>query len=396
MTPTMHTLTLASSGWLHDLIFRTEPGALHGSDSDDLFLLIFWIAVFFFVLLMFLMCFWAIKYRRKPGTIAPASASHNTPLEVAWTVIPLGILGVMFFKGFNGYMASAVAPAGGIDLELRAFQWDWEITYPTGEQSPEKVKVGDKDAPIFVVPAGVPVKLRMHSSDVIHSFWVPDFRCKFDVMPNRYTTYWFQAEEPRTQIGGRPNPLAGTGKLKDGTEYVYEDHWLFCAEFCGDSHSEMTAMIRVVPEKIYPRIIDTWGTAGMSPAQLGKRVWTVKCATCHTTDGKGGTGPTWVDVYGAEVEFSDGTKYTADQMRDEAFFANYIRESILEPQKKIVKNFGPLMTSFQGLIKEEEIAGVIAFMKTISKYAPQPAPAAGGDKKADEPKAVAPVAPAGK
>jgi len=350
-------------GWVHSVFFWRggvpNGGAQGVTEVDSVFMGIFWLSTVCFVVLMFLMVYWAIKYRRRPGQIALPSPSHNTPLEIAWTVIPLGIMAIMFFKGFHGYMRLAVAPAGAIELDLTAQKWDWTITYPGGENSPEKVLVGDKMAPVFVVPASTPVMLRMKSIDVIHSFWVPDFRGKFDVMPNRYTVYWFNADPP---MGGQVLP---PGSAAPGEPY--EDHWIFCAEYCGDSHSEMTGVIRVVSPEAYAKVIGTWGTAGMTPVELGKRVWTVKCSSCHTSDGKISTGPTWQNLYGHEVSFTDGSTYSAAQMGDPVFFANYVRESILEPSKKIVAGFGNQMVSFQGQIKAEEIEGVIAYIKSISE-----------------------------
>lgn len=369
--------------WLHLVFFRATARGLHGSDADELFMNIWWLSVFFFVVLMVLMVYWTIKYRRRPGTIAQPSSAHNTPLEVAWTVIPLGILAVVFFKGFHGYMNHAVAPAGAILLDLQAQKWDWMMTYPDGETSPAKKLVGDKEVPVFVVPAGVPVRLRMHSIDVIHSFWVPDFRGKFDVMPNRYTSYWFQADPPIPEPGQTPM------KLTDGTEFAdYEDHWIFCAEFCGDSHSEMTGIIRAVPEDIYKKVLKGWGTDGLSPVELGKRMHATRCSSCHTNDGKPGTGPTWKDVYGHGRKFSDGTQISDEQMSDDTAFADYIRESILYPSKRIREGFPNQMTPFQGLLDEKQITGIIAYMKTLSDKAPAAGadtPASGAPKPDEKP-----------
>ncbi len=369
--------TLLAQGfleWLHLLFFREQSRGVHGNDSDELFMDIWWLSVFFFVVLMVLMVYWTIKYRRRSGTIAQPSASHNTPLEVAWTVIPLGILAVIFFRGFHGYMNHAVAPAGAIELDLQAQKWDWLVTYPDGETSPVKKRVGDKDVPIFVVPAGVPIRMKMHSIDVIHSFWVPDFRGKFDVMPNRYTSYWFQADQPN------PDPTNVPMKLSDGTEFTaYEDHWIFCAEYCGDSHSEMTGIIRAVPEDVYKKVLKGWGTDGLSPVELGKRMWATRCSSCHSNDGKTGTGPTWQNIYGHEVEFTDGTKLTGEQLSDDVEYANYLRESILYPSKRIVKGYPNQMASFQGLLDEKQIVGIIAYIKTLSDKAPTAASAVPAD-----------------
>lgn len=368
--------TLAFTDTLHKWFFRADPNALHASDSDRLFMGIFWLSAVIFVALMVLMVYWVIKYRRRPGTIAQTSASHNTPLEIAWTVIPLGILAVMFFEGFEGYMKAAVAPAGALDCTLTAQQWDWSLAYPDGSESTEQVQLGDRKVKVFYVPADVPVRLRMNSLDVLHSFWVPDFRGKFDVMPNRYTMYWFQAEKPE----GANAQLA---KLADGTEYKYTDHWVFCAEYCGDSHSEMTAIIRVVPEDIFNRKIKDFGTPS-DPTLRGQALHVRKCASCHSNDGTKSTGPTWKDLFGREETLSDGSKVMVDE--------NYVRESILVPQAKLTAGYGNQMNSFQGQVTEEDINGIIAYMKSISVHAAGAKPAGEAPAAETKPAEAAPAA----
>lgn len=360
---------MALAGLMDKIFFRSGSARhVHAAEVDGVFLWIFYFSTACFVVLMGLMVYWVIKYRRKPGTIAPPSSSHNTVLEVTWTILPLGVLGVMFFQGFHGYMNNVRAPAGALEVELTAFQWDWTVAYPGGQRSLLKKKMGDKDVPVFAFPANTPVKMRMKSNDVIHSFYVPNFRSKFDVMPNRYTTYWFQVPDIK------PDPANPKAKLKDGTEYEYEDHWLFCAEYCGDSHSEMMGVIRIVSPEIFQRFMGEWGIEGLPPLERGKAQWSIRCASCHTIDGKPGTGPTWKDLYGHEVTFTDGSKVTSEQMLDDEFFSNYIRESILAPQQKIVTGYGPQMSSFQGQLKEEDISALILFMKSLSdKYKGDPA-----------------------
>lgn len=363
-------LMLGQNG-LEGVLFRPGSAAdIHSADTDNLFMLIFWISTAFFVLLMALMVAFVVMYRRRPGRIAPASASHNTILELAWTIIPLAILAVFFFKGFWGYMNRVVAPGTAIELSLVAQKWSWTITYPNGESSPETLALGASDnIPIFYVPANLPVMLKMTSTDVMHSFWVPDFRGKFDVFPNRYTNYWFQAEAP--------GPGAKTLTHKDGASFPYEDHWLFCAEYCGDKHSEMAGIIRVVSETDYKKVVyEAWGAA-KPPAEIGRAIWKTRCASCHSSDGSKNIGPTWKDLYGHEVAFTDGTTLTADQMTGVAF-DNYVRESILAPGKRVVAGFPNQMSSFAGQLSEAQLNGVIAYIKSISEKAPKDeAPAEG-------------------
>jgi cytochrome c oxidase subunit 2 len=234
------------------------------------------------------------------------------------------------------------------------------------------------------------VKLFMQSQDVMHAFFVPDFRTKADVFPNRFTTTWFKANKPsgdkvhprtiaefesaKASAASKGGRYSGAAYIKELEGVPYEDHWLFCAEYCGDEHSEMAAIIRIVPEDAWRRWLDTIGTGSLTPIELGKRVFQVKgCGQCHTVDGGTSTGPTWKGLYGHPVLFTDGTSYTAEQMSDPVFFANYVRESILTPGTKIVQGFGNQMTPFQGNITEREIEAVIAYIESLSDHAPAPA-----------------------
>ncbi|MEZ6241850.1 MAG: cytochrome c oxidase subunit II [Phycisphaerales bacterium] len=336
---------LDRGGLIHGLFFRNEGHTDTIITTDAMFMLIFWFSAFFFVLLMVLMVYWTIKYRRRPGVAPPRSSAHNTPLEVFWTVVPSSSMLVMFFLGFWGYMNKVVPVGGAMELNVKAQKWDWTITYPDGTQSGQLVELGGRNnIKINVLPEDTDVKLRMSSIDVIHAFWLPDYRTKMDVFPNRYTGYGFHT------------PKLGPGD--DHPEGRYRDHWVFCAEYCGDLHSEMAAIIRIMSREDYEKWLKGQGSTG-DPVLDGKKVWQTKCATCHTTDGKDNIGPTWLNMYGEPVEFTDGTSLVVDE--------NYIRESILNPSAKIVKGKQNQMTSFQGNITDEEIENVIAFMKSISE-----------------------------
>lgn len=352
----MYTLA-ADQGWLHKLIFRSVPGSDAAAWSDALFMMIFWFSVFFFVLLMGLMVYWTIKYRRRPGVPAPVSPHHNTPLEIIWTVVPSSALLVIFLLGFQGYMDKMVAPTGALELQVSAWKWGWAITYPNGAQSPEAryleqsadgTEVGNK-YPIFYVPENTAVSLRMSSQDVIHAFWIPDFRTKMDVYPNRYTGYVFH-----TPVLGMDETVLdeSTGQTIPG-----RDMWVFCAEYCGDEHSRMAATLRVVPRQIYEQKINDWG-APKNPIKLGESLHITRCAVCHSVDGAPGTGPTWKNLFGYEGQMADGSTVLKDD--------NYIRESIYMPQAKIVAGYAGNMPSFQGQLDETQLNGIIAYMKFLS------------------------------
>lgn len=329
-------------GWVEKIFFRTGGQTEGAVDTDAAFLLTFWFSVFFFILLMGVMIYWVIKYRRRPGVPAEPSPAHNGPLEILWTVVPSSSLLVMFMIGFDGYMAKMVAPPDAIPLSVDGAKWDWNITYPGGEQSAYFTSIGTKtdSVKIFVLPENTPVQLVMTSKDVIHAFWVPEYRVKMDLFPNRYTTYTFTTE-----------------KLNPGEKY--RDHWIFCAEYCGDLHSQMYGVFRVVPETVYNDILADWSTGNLSPVQLGERIFKSHCVSCHTVDGSAAIGPTWKNLYGYERALSGGGTVLADD--------NHILESIWYPQRKIAAGFeGQNMTPFIGQLDQTEVSAVIAYMRTLS------------------------------
>jgi len=360
--------------WWMNLNFRGAGSSTVAGASDSLFYWIYAISTFFFVLLMGLMLLFTFKYRRKPGAAPRRSPSHNTVLELAWSVIPTAILVWMFFAGFWGYADLVVAPAQATEIVVEASKWNWKLTYPNGAASPVNTRTrgmgadlnehdtgGVTDTPIFVIPEKRPVQLRMSSVDVIHAFWVPDFRVKFDVFPNRYTSLWFEASGIK---GDRKLEADGPWKKWAGTPY--QDHWVFCAEYCGSNHSEMSAILRVVPFEVYQDIIKDWSQPKGKPYVVGGILYKTKgCNSCHAVDGSRNVGPTWKDMYGHEVAFTDGTSLTKEQMTG-LDFANYIRESVYEPAKKIVAGYPNQMQTYQGKINEQELEAIIAYMKSIS------------------------------
>jgi cytochrome c oxidase subunit 2 len=419
---TMQTLAAGPFKSMQDLFskynFRSPSDSALGEHSDYLFFLIFLLSAFFFVLLMAMMVVFVIKYRKRPGQTPQRSAQHNTILELSWSVIPTLLLVWIFFEGFYGYVDKVVAPTDAQDLTLTAQKWNWSVTYPNGAASSEstftrtmftspgaydapakdskvydattgkledaKQVSGTQGVPIFVVPEGEPVRLRMSSVDVIHSFWIPDFRVKFDVMPNRYTAVWFTSNPLDPDLAHKNGWMlnhtiedAATKKLSSvpltdssGKQYLYNDHWVFCAEYCGQKHSEMSAIVRVVPVAAYQQIVQEWAEPKGSDAEKGSAYYKILgCNACHSVDGSRVTGPTWKNMYGHAVEFADGSRMSDAQMSG-VDFDNYVRESILYPSAKIVAGYPNQMQSYQGRANPQQISYLIAYIKSLSDKAP--------------------------
>jgi len=418
LTPAMNShLTLGNvftNDWWHKLWFRADGATDLAQSTDETGMWLWWFCTLWFVFLMALMFYFVVKYRRKKGQIAARSPSHNTPLEIAWTVIPTLFLVWIFFKGFWTYMDKVMAPGDAITLDLTASKWNWDLIYQNGSRSNSTTTIGARTIPVFYMPANQAIQLRLQSADVMHAFFVPAFRTKQDIFPNRFTTTWFMANLPS---GSKTHPktvaefetlkasAAAKGGTYSGAEYIkglegapYEDHWLFCAEYCGEEHSEMAAIIRVVPndEKNgfhFNRWLQSIGTDSLTPLEYGKRLYTSQgCSQCHSVDGKTSTGPTWKNLYGYPVTFTDGTSMSAEERTNVETFSNYTREAILVPGAKIVAGFQNQMTPYAGRLKDRELNSLITYIMSLSDKAPQGLPA--GDGAAAQPANGAQPAPA--
>lgn len=297
---------------------------------DHVFYLILTICCVFFALVVGIMLLFVVRYRRREGVAPGKTATHNTPLEIAWTLIPFAIVTWVFYEGFAVYMEMKTAPPQCYDVRVSARQWKWQFVYPNGHV--------DED---LHVAANEPVKLTMTSEDVIHGLWIPEFRVKMDVVPGRYTTVWFQATRPGT-------------------------HQLLCTEYCGanelEGHSDMLATVVVhTPDDFQAWLKDAANyLKNLPPAEAGEILYRRRgCAQCHSIDGSAGTGPTLQGIFGATHDLADGTSVDVDD--------NYIRESILEPQAKIRAGFRPVMATYQGLVSDEDIVALIEFIKSTSE-----------------------------
>lgn len=290
------------------------------------------ISLFFTVAIVGTMIYFAIKYRRRNGV------DHETPhiegshlLEVLWTVVPTLICIVIAWYGYVYFDEMRTPPENAMTVSVRGQKWFWEFEYENGKHSKE-----------LVVPVNEPVKLLMTSTDVLHSFFIPAMRIKTDVVPSQYTYQWF-----------RP--------IKTG------DYQIFCTEYCGDLHSAMLARLKVLPREEYDRWLadksEEEALARMDRKDVGSQIYTAKgCNACHSLDGSPRVGPSFLKIFGRKEALQDNSEITVDE--------NYIRTSILEPNKQIVKGFVPSMPSFQGQLSDDEILSLVAFMKSLDGTTP--------------------------
>ncbi|MFK7759541.1 MAG: cytochrome c oxidase subunit II [Phycisphaerales bacterium] len=387
----MPLLASTNMSFFQRIFFGNHGASEAAAWSDGLFMMITWFSIVSFVILMALTAYFTIKYRRRPGVPVQPSPHHNLNLEILWTVVPSASMLVMFVFGFQGYAMKMVAPESAMELKVDAWKWAWKVTYPNGASSPEtkfleysdtmaQLEAGETDTltvtngleyPIFYVPEDTSIKLRMHSQDVIHSFWIPEFRTKMDVMPNRYTGYGFKTPK-----------LRKSDKVLDETtmfEINGRDMWIFCAEYCGDEHSRMAATLRIVPRDVYEAKIKDWGTP-KDPIVLGQQLYKTMCAICHSVDGSPGTGPTWASGngygYGYEAQLADGSTVLRDD--------NYTRQSILDPNSQVVSGYVPAMPSFQGQLSEVELEGLLRYIQSLSDRDPNAAEAGEDNQQADD------------
>jgi cytochrome c oxidase subunit II len=309
-------------------LFMPTQASTLAANQDALFYFIYYLCFLFFVVIVGAMILFVVKGRHKnDGRPVKTSANKgNHTLEVVWSVIPGILMVVIFGWGFKDWVKTVVPPGNAIEVRVTGQKWNWAFDYTSsGVQSAQ-----------LVVPEGQPVRLTMSSKDVIHSFYVPAFRVKRDVLPGRYTVMWFEA----TQRG----------------EFAIE-----CTEYCGTSHSNMLSKVRVVPQEEYDQWIADGGDlggAGVPAADLGAKLYEAKgCNACHTLDGSAKIGPSFKGLYGREAKFVDGQGYKADD--------TYIRQSILEPQAHVVQGYPPVMPSFQGQLNDKQIAALIEYMKTL-------------------------------
>jgi len=344
--------------WDHLWFYGNTDASNFAGGSDAVFFFIFWVSAFFFVLLMFLMVVFAVRYRRVPGKPAPYSPSHNTPLEIFWSVVPTILLAVMFFWGLIEYLPTRVAPGGAEEIQVTAQQWAWSWVYDNGASPLNTEVIANMEAPIYALPVNKPVKFTMSSEDVIHSFYIPAFRIKRDVMPNMYTHVWAEPTKVSHEWNEDTEEWRVVPEMERGD---FNGFYLACTEYCGDQHSQMWGRVMVLSQGDYERWKEQQADTSSIPlVELGEQLHKSKgCVACHSVDGSSGTGPTWQGIWGKPHQFADGSSI-------DAVDENYIRESILEPAAKIVAGYPNQMASYQGQLTDRELYAIVKFIQSLS------------------------------
>jgi cytochrome c oxidase subunit 2 len=306
-----------------DLPLFPEEASTMAGWVDAVFIALLGVCGFFTVLICVLILTFAIKYRRGARVDRSNPVTRNHVIEAIWVGVPLmmsmGIFAWATFVFYHMYNA----PQNASEIYVLGRQWMWELSHPEGKREINELHV----------PLGRPVRLMMSSEDVIHSFYVPAFRMKQDVVPGRYTSAWFQPTK--------------TGK-----------YHLFCAEYCGTKHSGMIGWVYVMEPADYQEWLEGGTTTTTMAAEGASLFRSLGCSGCHTPNGTV-RAPLLEGVYGHPVPLQDGRVITADD--------RYIRDSILLPKSEVVAGFQPVMPTFQGHISEEELLKLMAYIKSIGK-----------------------------
>jgi cytochrome c oxidase subunit 2 len=313
--------------------FEPPEASTLARDVDSLYGFLIGVSVFFSLLIAGLIIGFAVRYRRRSAQAIGTPQHGSVPLEIAWSAIPLAIALVSFFWGARVFFHISRPPANAVEYYAVGKQWMWKFQHPEGA----------REINTLHVPIGTPIKLTMTSQDVIHSFYVPAFRVKMDVLPGRYTTAWFQATQPGT-------------------------YHLFCAEYCGTDHARMGGWVVVMEPHAYE---DWLAGAGRGEARLASAEELFRqyaCDSCHRPD-TAARAPKLDGLFGREVRLASGATLRADE--------NYLLESILNPNAKIVAGYKPIMPTFQGQIGPEEAMALVRYIRGLEGPAqPQAAPPA--------------------
>lgn len=262
------------------------------------------------------------RYNRKRQPVPLSQKDHNLWLEVVWTVIPALLVMVMFWYGWEGYLSLRRIPEGALEIKGTARMWSWFFTYDNG-----------KSADKLYVPVGQPVKIRLESEDVLHSFYVPAFRVKRDTVPGMTTWVWFVAEQPGS----------------------YD---LFCAEYCGVAHSAMVTTVEALPATEFQAWLESGAT--VDPIEQGAILAQQHgCLGCHSVDGSPRVGPTFKGLAGSPRQVVQSGKpltVTAD--------TDYLKRALREPAAEIVADYPPIMPTYAGM-PDEEMTTLIAWLETL-------------------------------
>ena len=296
-----------------------EQASTIAQGVDYLYYFLTAVDIFFTVVIFATIFYFAVRYRRRSEHQQAEQIEGNLPLEIAWTVMPMGICVLIFLWGTSLFIQNSRPPAASTEIFVVGKQWMWKLQHPEGVEEINELHV----------PVNQPIKLTMTSEDVIHDFSVPAFRLKKDVVPGMYTSLWFQA-------------------TKTGTFH------LFCDQYCGTNHSLMRGEVIVMDPTDYEHWL-SGGIRGESMAQSGAKLYEqLACITCHGT----GKGPSLAGIYGKQVKMTSGDVYTVDD--------DYLRHCILNPSDRNVEGYPPIMPTFKGQVTEEQLLELISYIKSLT------------------------------
>ena len=292
---------------------------------DRIYTFLVAVSVFFTLLIFTLIVVFAVRYHRRFVKEKPKAIEGHNVLETIWIVIPLVIVMIAFVWGAVVYFNMFRVPKDGLEIFTVGKQWMWKFQHPNGNREINELHV----------PVGRTVKMTITSEDLIHSFYVPAFRVKMDAIPGRYTTAWFEATLP--------------GK-----------YHLFCAEYCGKSHSLMGGWVYVMKPQDYERwLLGGEGIPAVTTAARGEKLFEeMGCVTCHRA-GPTMLGPSLEGIFGEDMTMEDGETVHVDEA--------YLRESILTPGKRLVKGYMNVMPTYEPLLNETQILEIISYIKSLTE-----------------------------
>lgn len=300
-----------------------EQASTIAADVDLLYNFVMWLSIVATVAVMGVMLFFAFRYKRRSDTDPTPHIPGSHKLEIIWTIVPAIVFIAISVWGIVVYHKMDNPPANAFAIHVTGKQWFWEFTYGNGKKTTNELRV----------PVGRPVVLQMTSNDVLHSFFIPTFRVKKDVVPGYRSQLWFTA----TKVG---------------------EYDLFCTEFCGTNHSGMLGKVIVERQSVFDEWYAQVDAGNKTPADLGADLFKSKgCFSCHSVDGSALVGPSLKGVWGKQTELADGSSVKVED--------NYIRESLMNPTAKVVKGFPPVMPPFQGQLTEDEVTQLIEYLKTL-------------------------------
>jgi cytochrome c oxidase subunit 2 len=304
----------AQSAWF------PQQASTTAAHVDALLWFLFTVTASMGLLVAFLLFYFCIRYRRRPGDGRPPLTKSSHALEWFWTITPLGVFAVMFVWGAIVYVDAFHAPPDATRIYGIGRQWMWKFQHPEGQREINTLHVA----------VGTPVQVLLTSEDVIHSFFVPAFRIHMDVLPNRYTSVWFQA----TRAG---------------------QYHLFCSQYCGTNHAGMIGTVVAMEQSDFERWLALHAEGSL--ALEGRKVFLkYRCISCHSADAKA-RAPVLENLYGSTVRLNTARTVVADD--------GYIRESILDPGAKLVAGYENIMPTFRGQVSEEEIYALIAYLRSL-------------------------------